>query len=179
MPEKLRQRVEANQGRGEFFEGAQKEEVGMAQGVLSKIDKIPRGLRKGIMAFAAAGALFSATEVSAGERYRGPSPWAPVIERVVRSAQEEAMARQQMRRTQNQIIGESVGRAVDRQYESHDRYHETVWQIEEEIRRERYQIMVGHGAPEDKARALSQLERKRAEGLMQAERDYRVNSRGR
>lgn len=165
MAERIPNRKEnVEEGRERFFEKTQGEERGMAQGILSKINKIPKGLRKGILMLAAAGTILSATEASAHHMrgHKGDIAWDQVIGVVVQAGVYE-IARQKTRYPYENRRYESSheyrAQAEMLRREARQAYYAEMQSIEAYARREMYQIEIANLPPLEKAQARSQLER--------------------
>jgi len=164
MAERIQNKRENIEGGKEaFFERTQDEERGTAKGILSKINKIPKGLRKGILMLAAAGTILSATEASARHRHghQNEIAWDQVIGVVVQAGIYE-IARQKTNPYENRRYESSHEYRMQAQMlrrEAHQAYYAEIQSIEAYARREMYQIEIANLPPLEKAQARSQLER--------------------
>jgi len=62
--------IEEGRERAGFCAKIMEDEHAMMGGVLSKLNEVPKSLKRGIMVLVAAGAIFSATEAGAGEAWQ-------------------------------------------------------------------------------------------------------------
>jgi|GEM_PF-5544282 len=180
MAERLPSKKENVEGGEAFFENMQNGERDAAKGVLSTIDKIPKGLRKGILMLAAAGTILSATEASAyhDSRHRNTSEWDRVIGVAAQVAIEEVIRQKnpyENRRYESSREYRMQAEAL--RQKAYQEYHASIQRTESYFRQEMNRLDNTHLPPYEKARARNQLIAQRNDGIGAAREDFAMKMR--